>query len=295
MTVIGKNTLTGSAAALNTDAALMLTKGNLAPILPANQELVSAHFGYGDVSGSGITTINAALYDITSGVSSAPKIAGTDVSFVIDNDDLSGDQWVSVTGLSVDLSAHAGKKLAILCASPNADGAGVVVEVSVGSDRSRSGAASTSAPATYTEASTSSSIFSLYAETQDISGGSSASVASTQTPQTTDLTASFTAPPGVVVGVQASQSSVLSSSSSAPAITTQALKNNTGSLLSNTGSIIANVYDISTGDLVVRKTGLTSDGSGVVTFSDALLSATTEYIVVLSIGVSDGVARITTS
>lgn len=77
-------------------------------------------------------------------------------------------------------------------------------------------------------------------------------------------------------------------------ITTEPLKNNTGTVLASTGAIIANVYNISTGALVVRKTGLTSDASGVVTFSDAALSGGTTYIVQLTIGTADGVARIAT-
>jgi len=79
------------------------------------------------------------------------------------------------------------------------------------------------------------------------------------------------------------------------AITTEPLKNNTGTLLTSTGSITADVYNISTGALVVRKTGLTSDASGVVSFTDPLLVTATEYRVIISISTSDGVARITTS
>lgn len=78
-----------------------------------------------------------------------------------------------------------------------------------------------------------------------------------------------------------------------PSITTEPLKNNTGSVLSGQ-TVTASVYNITTGALVVRKTGLTSDGSGIVTFTDAALSAATNYQVVLTIGSADGVARITT-
>lgn len=75
-------------------------------------------------------------------------------------------------------------------------------------------------------------------------------------------------------------------------ITTEVLKNNTGTVLASTGSIVANVYDLTTGALVVHKTGLTSDASGVVTFSDAALVASTEYLVTITIATADGVARI---
>ena len=87
----------------------------------------------------------------------------------------------------------------------------------------------------------------------------------------------------------------ITGSSALVSITTEPLKNNTGTLLASTGSIIADVYDISTGALVVRKTGLTSGVDGVVSFTDALLVTATEYRVIISISTSDGVARITTS
>ena len=99
-----------------------------------------------------------------------------------------------------------------------------------------------------------------------------------------------------IISTQANQNSVASASSftaGAGIITTPALKNNTGTILASTGSIIANVYNLSNGALVLRKTGLTSNGSGVVTFSDVLLSAATEYLVHIAISTDDGVDRIT--
>ncbi len=77
-------------------------------------------------------------------------------------------------------------------------------------------------------------------------------------------------------------------------IVTEPLKNNTDTVLASTGSIIANVYNLSTGALVVRKTGLTSDANGVIQFTDASLSASTTYLVLITVGSSDGVARIAT-
>ena len=91
------------------------------------------------------------------------------------------------------------------------------------------------------------------------------------------------------IGVSAFDATIVTEAS----ITTEVLKNNTGTVLASTSGIIANVYDLSTGALVVRKTGLTSDGSGVVTFSDVSLSNGTEYLVTITIATADGVARIT--
>jgi hypothetical protein len=81
-----------------------------------------------------------------------------------------------------------------------------------------------------------------------------------------------------------------------PSITTEPLKNNTGQLLASETGVIADVYDTTDGTLVVRKTGLTSDVSGIVTFTDALMSAATVYRVVITLsGNEEGIARITSA
>lgn len=60
-------------------------------------------------------------------------------------------------------------------------------------------------------------------------------------------------------------------------ITTPVLKNNTGTILTSVTGIVANVYHPTTGVLIVRKTGLTSNGSGIVVITDGLISAGTTY------------------
>jgi hypothetical protein len=60
-------------------------------------------------------------------------------------------------------------------------------------------------------------------------------------------------------------------------ITTPVLKNNTGTVLANETGVIVNVYNQSTGVLVLQKTGLTSNASGVVTITDAALTPGTTY------------------
>lgn len=60
-------------------------------------------------------------------------------------------------------------------------------------------------------------------------------------------------------------------------IVTPPLKNNTGSLLASLSGWTVNVYDVSTGAFVLHKTGLSTDASGVLTISDAALSAATTY------------------
>lgn len=61
-------------------------------------------------------------------------------------------------------------------------------------------------------------------------------------------------------------------------ITSPVLKNNTGTVLSSLTGVIANVYHATTGALIVRKTGLVSNGSGIVTISDSALVAGTSYV-----------------
>jgi hypothetical protein len=66
-------------------------------------------------------------------------------------------------------------------------------------------------------------------------------------------------------------------STGAGAFATPPLKNNTGTVLSGVTGITVNVYNAATGALVVRKSGLTSNGAGVVSVSDALLVPGTAY------------------
>lgn len=67
-------------------------------------------------------------------------------------------------------------------------------------------------------------------------------------------------------------------------LTTPALKNNTGTLLANETGIAAYIYTPSTGALVVSKTGQTTNASGVMTITDALIVAGTQYRVVIVLG-----------
>lgn len=60
-------------------------------------------------------------------------------------------------------------------------------------------------------------------------------------------------------------------------ITTPSIKNNTGTLLASISGWYCNVYNSTTGALVVKKTALTSNSSGVITFTDPSLIAGTVY------------------
>lgn len=60
-------------------------------------------------------------------------------------------------------------------------------------------------------------------------------------------------------------------------ITTPPLKNNAGTLLAHEHGVVVNVYDPATGVLVLHKTGLSSDGAGVVQFTDPALAVGVIY------------------
>lgn len=62
-------------------------------------------------------------------------------------------------------------------------------------------------------------------------------------------------------------------------LTSSVLKNNTGTVLASAAAT-AYVSNPTTGALVVKKTGLTTNGSGVASFTDAALVASTSYRVV---------------
>lgn len=62
-----------------------------------------------------------------------------------------------------------------------------------------------------------------------------------------------------------------------PSLTTPPLKNNTGTLLASLSGWTVNVYNASTGALVLRKTGLSTDAAGVLTITDAALVSGTTY------------------
>lgn len=60
-------------------------------------------------------------------------------------------------------------------------------------------------------------------------------------------------------------------------ITSDAIKNYSGTIRASETGWIANVYNTTTGALVVRKTGLSTDASGIITFNDAAMATGTSY------------------
>jgi len=79
-------------------------------------------------------------------------------------------------------------------------------------------------------------------------------------------------------------------------LTLPVLKNNTGTVLANETGATVHVYAVSTGNKVVTKTGQTTNGSGVMTVTDASIVGGTQYRVVVVLGSgAEGLDKVTAS
>lgn len=77
-------------------------------------------------------------------------------------------------------------------------------------------------------------------------------------------------------------------------LTLPVLKNNTGTILANETGATVHVYEVSTGNKVVTKTAQTTNGSGVMSVTDALIVAATQYRVVVVLGSgAEGLDKVT--
>lgn len=77
-------------------------------------------------------------------------------------------------------------------------------------------------------------------------------------------------------------------------LTLPVLKNNTGTILANETGATVHVYEVSTGNKVVTKTAQTTNGSGIMTVTDALIVAATQYRVVVVLGSgAEGLDKVT--
>ena len=124
-------------------------------------------------------------------------------------------------------------------------------------------------------------------------GGSGASMAATNANDT--FAGTTVVHPAVSLAITNASDTFSGAASTSIAILTEPLKNNSGTLLANETGATAFVYDTSSGALVVKKTGQTTNSSGVMTIYDALLSVSTTYrvVVVLSSG-AEGMAKYST-
>lgn len=78
-------------------------------------------------------------------------------------------------------------------------------------------------------------------------------------------------------GYSAPSSLTYTSSAAAGTFTSEILKDNTGAPIASTALTHFTLYDNTSGSMVVRKTGLSTNSSGIVSFSDGTLTAGTTY------------------
>jgi hypothetical protein len=83
-------------------------------------------------------------------------------------------------------------------------------------------------------------------------------------------------------------------SSAAGTLTTAPLKNNTGTLLANQTGATAYIHNMTTGALIVAKTGQTTNASGVMVVSDPLILPATQYRIVIKLAsAAEGLDKLT--
>lgn len=83
-------------------------------------------------------------------------------------------------------------------------------------------------------------------------------------------------------------------SSAAGTLTTAPLKNNTGTLLANQTGATAYIHNMTTGALIVSKTGQTTNASGVMVVSDPLILPATQYRIVIKLAsAAEGLDKLT--
>lgn len=75
----------------------------------------------------------------------------------------------------------------------------------------------------------------------------------------------------------------ITSSATTGTLTTAPLKNNAGTLLANETGATAYIHHMTTGALIVAKTGQTTNASGVMTVTDAAIAAGTQYRIVVKL------------
>lgn len=115
--------------------------------------------------------------------------------------------------------------------------------------------------------------------TGTVSTPASAAIAWTESDDVISITGTVTTPATAAIAWTETDDvvAVTGSVAAGGTITTPVLKNNTGTVLANETGVVLNVYNQTTGALVVRLTGLTSDASGIVTATDVAISAGTTY------------------
>lgn len=99
---------------------------------------------------------------------------------------------------------------------------------------------------------------------------------------TANLTAAWTSSSGVNSSITATTDNTVAALTSTGStgngtFTSEVLRDNTGTIVASKALNHVSLYNDTTGALVVRKTGLSTNGSGIFTFTDAAITAGTTY------------------
>ena len=112
MTVVGRQVLGATRANFNLTAPKMFFGAGYTVVIPPNYKLVEYGIAWENGNGTASGTIRPCLYDYGNSSADKPLIPGTTTSIAYNASTLgTGKKWVTVTGLNIDLSAHAGKEV----------------------------------------------------------------------------------------------------------------------------------------------------------------------------------------
>ena len=284
--IIGNNTLLGTVAPFNYTATKKLRGTTQEAVLSANQKIVAVHIGWGPGNGSALGTVKACLYDQGNVASNKPMIAGSEVTIPFDASTLgASNRWISVTGLNIDVSAHAGKTLCPGLAPPGAganSGFSVLLGTVTGAVRENSSTNSTSNTDPFIVANNSANqAWSLYFETADITpsvsvtsinGGSPISAGKTAIPS---VSTGFTGlPTTITTNASGVTCSNISGTVNAPEFDISDRVD--GGLYPKAGTVVEFTFNYSGIEIASRSEEVTAkDNETIVSISSPLFAAKT--------------------
>lgn len=172
-----------------------------------------------------------------------------------------GSELISQTDSSISASGYGGFRFAL----------NTTVDFNRFSIPEMEGGGSTTTTISATLANITSSVSSVSAPKTVISG-TLANVTGSLASATGSMFTTITATLGNVVGSITSTGSTTNGT-----FTSEVLKDYAGNVLANTALNFMRLYNDTTGALVLNKTGVSTNGSGIVTFSDAALVSGTTY------------------
>ncbi|HTF96743.1 MAG TPA: hypothetical protein VL995_11470 [Cellvibrio sp.] len=120
---IGHAALGGTSTAISGTTGRLLYGTNQAAVLSANQEIFRFFIGYGGANNINLSTFQVGIYDVSGGnITTAPRLYSVTLS--INNEAEGGNtaqRWIEFALTPFDMSAHAGKTLAVGFADPAAN------------------------------------------------------------------------------------------------------------------------------------------------------------------------------